>query len=57
MLAVRTGDHLSAICLRGIIKAGTGIGISYSTMHKMLRDENLGSENPKKSGGCQVNPL
>ena len=49
MLTARTGDHLGTVRLHGIIKASTGIDIPCNTIHKMLRDENLAPENPKKS--------
>ena len=49
VLTARTGDHLGTVRLHGIIKASTGIDIPCNTIHKMLRDENLASENPKKS--------
>ena len=49
VLAARTGDHLGAVRLHGIIQASTGIDIPCNIIHKMLRDEDLASENPKKS--------
>ena len=42
-------DHLGAVRLHGIIQASTGIDIPCNIIHKMLRDEDLASENPKKS--------
>ena len=50
VLATRTKDHLDAVRMHEIIQASTGIDIPCSIIHKMLRDENLTSENPKKSG-------
>lgn len=45
--------YLIATCLYEIIRADAEIDISYSILHKMLRDENLTSEHPKKSNGCE----
>ena len=49
VLFVRYRKRLGAVGMRGGIRDSTGINISHSTIHKILRDEHLASKQPKKS--------
>ena len=49
VLTARRENHVGAVRLHRRIEESTGMNIPYNRIHKILRDEDLASEQPKKS--------
>ena len=49
VLTARRENHVGAVRLHRRIEESTGMNIPYNRIHRILRDEDLASEQPKKS--------